>query len=125
MDSVDSSKEIREGFRAARTYTISQRIYESFLGTFEDVNPIHVDDELARSHGFPGVVMHGMILNGFISHFVGSDCPGGGVLRSSALASAVDATAPTYETRRIRRHRRSGGPDNPKGARISWEERST
>lgn len=71
---------IREGFQTSRTYTISPDIHAAFLQAFGDVNPLHTDDEFARQLGFPAKVMHGAILNGFISHFVGMHFPGGRVL---------------------------------------------
>lgn len=68
---------IKEGFRTHRLYVISTAIYDHFLAAYQDTNPLHTDDEFARGHGFPEKVMHGMILNGFISHFVGVHFPAG------------------------------------------------
>jgi acyl dehydratase len=62
---------IASGERAIRRYTITPEVYANFLDAFEDSNRIHVDDDYARSRGFKGRVMHGAILNGFLSHFVG------------------------------------------------------
>jgi len=78
-----SIEAIREGFRCSRQYVISQAVYDHFLAASQDLNPLHVEDEFARQHGFPEKVMHGMILNGFISHFVGMHFPGGPVLLQS------------------------------------------
>ncbi len=74
---------IAEGFRASQHYTISAEIYEHFLAAYGDTNPLHTDDQVAQRHGFPGRVMHGMILAGFISHFVGVHFPGSGALLHS------------------------------------------
>ena len=71
---------IREGCRSSRAYTISQDVYDAFLRASGDVNPLHTDDAFASSLGFPEKVMHGTILNCFISHFVGMHFPGGRVL---------------------------------------------
>jgi 3-hydroxybutyryl-CoA dehydratase len=71
---------LAEGARASHPYTISAAVYEHFLAAFGDTNPLHTDDAFARRHGFPGRVMHGMILNGFVSHFVGMRFPGPGAL---------------------------------------------
>jgi len=54
-----------------RRYTITQDVYAHFLGAFEDNSRIHVDEAYARARGFKGRVMHGAILSGFVSHFVG------------------------------------------------------
>jgi len=66
----------REGFTTARRYTITPAVYEQFLRTFGDTNRLHTEDDFARSRGFPERVMHGAILSGFISHFVGVHFPG-------------------------------------------------
>jgi 3-hydroxybutyryl-CoA dehydratase len=61
---------------AAHTYCVTQAVYQGFLETFGDRSPLHVDEAHARGLGFEGTVMHGAILNGFISHFVGMCFPG-------------------------------------------------
>ena len=65
-----------EGYQTSRRYQISTAVYEHFLAAFADANALHVDDATARAHGFPAKVTHGMILGGFISHFVGMHFPG-------------------------------------------------
>lgn len=62
---------IVNGEQAIRRYAITPDVYARFLDAFEDYNRIHVDEVYARSRGFKGRVMHGAILNGFLSHFVG------------------------------------------------------
>lgn len=71
-----SYESIREGTGVARQYTIAPEVYARFLEAFEDCSPIHVDDAYARERGFQGKVMHGAILNGFVSNFVGVHFPG-------------------------------------------------
>jgi acyl dehydratase len=69
--------EITVGMREAHDYVISQEVYQGFLDTFHDHSPVHVDDSFAKARGFfEGRVMHGTILNGFISHFIGMHFPG-------------------------------------------------
>ncbi len=82
MQSV-ALEDIREGDQTSCQYVISQDVYERFLETFHDTNPLHTEDEFAQRLGFPEKVMHGSILNGFISHFVGVHFPGGRVLLHS------------------------------------------
>jgi 3-hydroxybutyryl-CoA dehydratase len=72
-----------EGYRTSRCYTITPAVYESFVAASGDTNAMHMQDDVARQHGFPERVMHGTILNGFISHFVGVHYPGGAVLLHS------------------------------------------
>ena len=68
--------EITVGMEAAREYVITPGVYEHFLAAFNDHSPVHVDENFAKARGFTGKVMHGGILNGFISHFVGMYFPG-------------------------------------------------
>lgn len=93
-----SYKEIQEGMKKSREYEILADVYESFLNAFKDINPLHVDDDYARAHGFKSRVAHGAILNGFISHFVGVEFPG----VSSLLQSVrIQYKAPNYIGDRI------------------------
>jgi 3-hydroxybutyryl-CoA dehydratase len=74
-------------------YVINEAVYESFLCAFGDVSPLHVDESFATGLGFSGRVMHGSILNGFVSHFVGMCLPG----RRGMLQSVVmEYKAPCY-----------------------------
>lgn len=56
-------------------FLISEVIYSGFINIFDDKNPMHVDLEFAKNHGYSEIVMHGNILNGFISHFIGEQLP--------------------------------------------------
>ena len=76
---------IKEGDKHQFEYQIRSHVYEGFVGSFADVSPIHVDGEYAKQSGFPDRVMHGTILNGFLSHFIGTQFPG-----KSALLMSVD-----------------------------------
>jgi 3-hydroxybutyryl-CoA dehydratase len=71
---------IQEGLRVSYRYKISREVYQQFLAAFGDTNPLHLDDAYAQQCGLPEKVMHGMILGGFISHFVGVRFPGAGSL---------------------------------------------
>ena len=46
-----------------------------FISLFNDNNPLHTCEIFARERGFKTNVMHGNILNGFISHFIGECLP--------------------------------------------------
>jgi len=80
-----SFNSIPEGLEIQRIYHLSPEVHATFIEAFGDRSPIHVDAEYARAAGFPGLVMHGTILNGFLSHFVGMVFPG-----RSAFLLAVD-----------------------------------
>jgi acyl dehydratase len=58
-----------------REFSVNGDVYFSFMNTFKDKNPLHVDAAFATAKGFKGPVMHGNILNGFLSYFVGECLP--------------------------------------------------
>ena len=68
--------QITVGMKESRDYVITPEIYQHFLEAFQDRSPVHVDEEFAKAQGFAGRVMHGSILNGFVSHFIGMYFPG-------------------------------------------------
>ena len=68
--------EITEGQRESFDYAFTPVVYQHFLDAFHDYSPIHVDEDYAKSRGFAGRVMHGSLLNGFVSHFIGIWFPG-------------------------------------------------
>ena len=88
-----SYEELSEGMTRERVYRITPEVYEHFLKAFDDRSPIHVDAAHARAHGFAGPVMHGTILAGFLSHFVGMVFPG-----ANSLLLSVDLrfSQPSY-----------------------------
>lgn len=56
-------------------FTINESVYNGFINTFKDKNPLHTDQEFAKSKKFEDVVMHGNILGGFVSYFIGEGLP--------------------------------------------------
>jgi acyl dehydratase len=73
---IYSYSEISEGMIERLDYVISDEVYHQFLSTFYDYSPIHVDAAYALRCGYSGKVMHGTLLNGFLSHFIGMYFPG-------------------------------------------------
>ena len=59
------------GDKFVEEFIVSNPVYEGFVAIFKDKNPLHIDDEFAITKGFKRKVMHGNILNGFISYFIG------------------------------------------------------
>ena len=82
-----------EGWSVQHSYDLSPAVYEAFLSAFDDRSPIHVDADYARAAGFSDCVMHGAILNGFLSHFVGMVFPG---RRALLLSADIRYLAPSY-----------------------------
>jgi acyl dehydratase len=98
MESPESPRflsygDLAEGMASERTYIISPAVYQSFLSAFGDRSPIHVDPEYARARGFAGTVMHGAILSGFVSHFIGMVFPGA---NSLILSTELRFSQPSY-----------------------------
>jgi 3-hydroxybutyryl-CoA dehydratase len=58
-----------------QTFTVTNERYSGFIEIFEDKNPLHTNNEFAIGFGFKGKVMHGNILNGFLSYFIGECLP--------------------------------------------------
>ncbi|MBF0312084.1 MAG: hypothetical protein HQK52_01640 [Oligoflexia bacterium] len=72
---------------------ISEEIYNGFLQIFKDYNPLHTDSTHAKSKGFSDKVMHGNILNGLISYFVGECLPIKNVI---LLSQSIKYNKPIY-----------------------------
>ncbi len=66
---------LKEGQEFNHTFLVSNLVYGGFVEIFNDRNPLHTDVNFAREKGFKGKVMHGNILNGFLSYFVGELLP--------------------------------------------------
>ena len=56
-------------------FTVSPEIYQGFIAIFCDRHPLHTDAHYANVRGFRSEVMHGNILNGFLSYFIGECLP--------------------------------------------------
>ncbi len=59
----------------SETFIVSTEIYEGFIYLFKDKNPLHTNQQFALGKGFKSEVMHGNILNGFLSYFIGECLP--------------------------------------------------
>ena len=64
-----------KGERFNKKFNVSKTVYDGFVEIFNDKNPLHVDELFAQSKGFKSVVMHGNILGGFLSYFIGECLP--------------------------------------------------
>lgn len=66
---------MKTGDQYQHTFVVTKDVYQGFLDVFNDNNPLHVTPSFAQSKGFKDVVMHGNILNGFVSYFIGELLP--------------------------------------------------
>ena len=56
--------------RPARTFAITRADLVAYAEAAGDPNPIHQDEEVARSVGLPGVIAHGMLTLGLVGRAV-------------------------------------------------------
>jgi len=62
------------------SHEVTAEDVDSFAQLSGDVNPLHLDDDFARQHGFRGRVVHGMLVSAFLSRVLGTLLPGPGTL---------------------------------------------
>ena len=66
---------MKQGAKFERFFDVSEYVYNGFIKTFNDKNPLHTDEKYAKEKGFEAKVMHGNILGGFLSYFIGECLP--------------------------------------------------
>ena len=74
-------------------YSITPEVYYSFQRCSNDYNPLHTDEDFAKSKNFSERVMYGNILNCFVSHFVGMLLPVRNVI---LIAQDIQYHRPVY-----------------------------
>ena len=68
--------EIKVGMSEAFDVTITEQMLESFKNITGDINPLHNDEDFARSKGHSGKVAYGMLTASFLSTMAGVYLPG-------------------------------------------------
>ncbi|MGI6751529.1 MAG: MaoC family dehydratase [Anaerovoracaceae bacterium] len=92
MESGYKVEQISVGMKASMSKTIGESDIYGFAGITGDFNPIHVNEEYARTTRFGRRVAHGMILAGMFSAVRAMKVPGpGGVLISQTLTFKAPA----------------------------------
>lgn len=61
------------------TVTITEKIVQQFAEMSGDFNPIHLDEEYAKTTSFGRRIAHGMIAGAFISRTLAMELGGGGI----------------------------------------------
>ena len=84
---------MQTGDKFVHNFQVTPLIYERFIEAYEDKNPLHTDADYARSKGFKSIVMHGNILNGFVSYFIGECLPMKNVY---ILSQSIKFAQPVY-----------------------------
>lgn len=67
--------------------SITKAMLDAFASVTGDVNPMHLDDHYAKSHGFDGRLAYGMLTASFYSTLAGVYLPGRRCLLQSCNAS--------------------------------------
>lgn len=85
-DRLTRFEDLAVGQRASFSKTITDADLSHFVAITGDVNPLHVDDEFARSTFFGSRIAHGMLTASLFSTLVGMRLPGtGAIYRSQTL----------------------------------------
>ena len=83
----------RVGDEIERQIIVSDGLMDDFSKISGDFNPLHTNEEFAKSKGFAGRVAHGNILNLMISSMVGMDLKDDNVM---LLSQRVEYKKPMF-----------------------------
>lgn len=84
---------LQENQTFTHQFKVDDRVYSGFISVFEDRNALHTDEVFAKNKGFQSKVMHGNILNGFLSYFIGELLPTEEVM---ILSQTINFKNPVY-----------------------------
>ena len=72
--------ELKPGMSESFTKTVTERDIALFGEVSGDVNPVHFDEEFAKSTMFKGRIAHGVLSASYISTVLGMKMPGPGTI---------------------------------------------
>jgi len=72
--------EIKVGQQAVFAKTVTEADIMAYAGVSGDMNPVHINEEFAKTTMFKGRIAHGMLSAGFISAVLGTKLPGPGCI---------------------------------------------
>ena len=72
---------------------VTSSVYNAFVECSGDTNLLHTDDAYAHKMGYQGKLMHGAMLNAFVSGFVGTGLP---VADTLCLSQKINFRAPFF-----------------------------
>ncbi len=81
------------GDTASFSKTISEFDIYQFAGLTGDLNPIHVNEEYAKTTRFGGRIAHGILTSAFICTSLGTQLPGIGTIH---ISQTLEFKAPVY-----------------------------
>jgi len=73
-------EELEPGMSATFSKTVTEADIAAFAGLSGDFNPVHIDEEYAKTTMFKGRIAHGMLSAAFISTVFGMRMPGPGCI---------------------------------------------
>ncbi|MFZ5648317.1 MAG: MaoC family dehydratase [Bacillota bacterium] len=93
MNGGKTFDQIRIGDKACFSKTVTETDVYLFAGITGDLNPVHINAELARKGIFGRPVVHGMLTGGLISSVIGLQLPGPG---SVYLSQTLKFLSPVF-----------------------------
>lgn len=76
-------EDLKMGQQATVSRTITETDLRNFSGVSGDTNPMHLNEEYAKSTQFGGCIVHGMLTASLISAVIGTKLPGPGCIYMS------------------------------------------
>lgn len=73
------------GYKASETIQITDKMVRQFAEMSGDYNPIHLDDDYAKTTRFQKRIAHGMILGALVSRFLNEKIGSGGIYLAQTL----------------------------------------
>lgn len=73
------------GFKTSETIKITDKMVRQFAEMSGDFNPIHLDDDYAKTTRFQKRIAHGMILGSLISRLLNEKIGSGGIYLAQSL----------------------------------------
>lgn len=85
--------ELKVGDKASVSKTITEADVVLYAGVTGDFNPVHINEEFAKSSLFERRVAHGMLCAGLISAAIGTELPG---INSIYLGQQLKFVGPVF-----------------------------
>ncbi len=73
-------EDLQPGMSASIAKTVTEADIVLFSGISTDINPVHLDEDYAKTTQFGGRIAQGMLSAGFISAVLGNKLPGAGTV---------------------------------------------
>lgn len=88
-----NKKTIKIGDSFSKETIVTEDMIEGFARYSGDNNPIHLDEQYAKTSIFKNRIAHGLLISSFISAILGNDFPGNGTIY---LSQSLKFLAPVF-----------------------------